>query len=56
VIASSSYIPAEAEKVTITGVSGDGFILTFSPALEYFHSGEIQTLGGQLVDMRAEVL
>ena len=55
VIASSSYFPAEAEKVTITAVSEDGFNLTFRPALEYVHYGEIQTFGDQHIDMRAEV-
>ena len=55
VIASSGYLPDEAEKVTITAVSDDGSMLRFTPALSYKHYGEIQTIAGELVDMRAEV-
>ena len=55
VVASSGYLPDEAEKVTITAVSTDGFTLTFAPALQYVHYGDIQTINGELVDMRAEV-
>ena len=55
VVASSGYLPDEAEKVTITAVSGDGFTLAFAPALQYVHFGDIQNINGELVDMRAEV-
>lgn len=56
VVASSGYLPDEAEKVTIAAVSEDGFTLSISPALRYIHYGEIQTINGEYVDMRAEVI
>ncbi len=55
VIASSGCKPSEAEKVTITSVLNDGMTLEFASALMYEHFGEIQTIAGKVVDMRAEV-
>lgn len=55
VVASSGYVPTEAEKVTVTGVSGDGYTLTFEPPLEYVHYGHIVTYDNTDIDMRAEV-
>jgi hypothetical protein len=56
VIASSGYLPVEAEKVTVTTVSNEGKTITFSPALQYVHYGELQTFNGEIVDTRAEVI
>ncbi|MEM6783259.1 MAG: G8 domain-containing protein [Bacteroidota bacterium] len=53
VIAPSGYSPFEAEKRTIESVNGRTVRLTES--LSYRHFGEIQTIEGRSVDMRAEV-
>ena len=53
VIAPSGFNPQEAEKRTITAVSGRN--ITFTPALSHSHYGTLQTIEGRTVDTRAEV-
>ncbi|NHF58627.1 T9SS type A sorting domain-containing protein [Flavobacteriaceae bacterium TP-CH-4] len=52
-IAPSGYEPYEAEELTITGVAGN--TISFVPALQFPHFGEIQEYEGKLLDERAEV-
>ncbi|WP_299222073.1 G8 domain-containing protein [uncultured Aquimarina sp.] len=52
-IAPSGYEPYEAEEVTISELSGR--IISFTPALQYPHFGEIQEYEGKILDERAEV-
>lgn len=52
-IAPSGYDPFEAEEVTITAVNGNE--ISFTPALQYPHYGELQTYEGKTLDERAEV-
>ena len=52
-IAPSGWDPFEAERVTITAVADER--ITFEPALQYPHYGEVQYYGGRAVDERAEV-
>jgi hypothetical protein len=52
-IASSSFETTEAEKVTLTAISGT--TVDFTPALQYTHSALVETYSGKTLDMRAEV-
>ena len=52
-IAPSGYEPYEAEEVTITAISGNQ--ITFNPAVQYEHFGELQEYEGKVLDERAEV-
>lgn len=52
-IAPSGYDAREAEKVTVTAVSGTR--VSFSPALRFRHWGTVQTIEGRALDMRAAV-
>lgn len=53
VIAPSGFNQLEAEAVTITAISGS--TITFTPALQFKHWGQTQTVDGKVLDMRAEV-
>ncbi len=53
VIASSSFDPSEAERLTVTAVNGN--TVSFKPTLKYPHWGTIQTYEGKTFDQRAEV-
>jgi hypothetical protein len=53
VIAPSGRDPLQAEAVTVTGVSETQ--VSFTPALQFHHWGELQTIEGRTVDERAEV-
>ncbi|GAA0726069.1 hypothetical protein GCM10009430_32640 [Aquimarina litoralis] len=53
VIASSSFDPEEAEKLTITNINGK--TVNFTPALKYDHYGKLQQYEGKTLDERAEV-
>ncbi len=53
VLASSSFDPTEAERLTITAVAGK--TVSFAPALKFAHWGTLQTFEGKTVDQRAEV-
>ena len=53
VLAPSGYDTFEAEELTITGV--DGQTLSFTPALNHAHYGELQEYEGKILDERAEV-
>ncbi len=53
VIAPSGFDPYEAEEVTITSVLEA--VIHFSPPLEHDHWGQLQTIGGHVIDERAEV-
>jgi len=53
VIAPSGFDPNEAEEVTVTSVS-DG-VTQFEPPLVFDHWGKLQTIGGHVIDERAEV-
>ncbi|MEM8599488.1 MAG: G8 domain-containing protein [Bacteroidota bacterium] len=53
VIAPSGFSPFEAEQRTIARV--DGRTVTLTEPLDYRHFGEIQTIEGRAIDMRAEV-
>lgn len=44
VLAPTSYNTWEAEKLTITAVSADKMTVTFTPALQYKHIGNILKL------------
>lgn len=52
-IASTDYNPKQAEEVEITAVSGT--VITFTPALQYTHWGQMQNYANTPVDERAEV-
>lgn len=52
-IAPSGYEPYEAEEVTITAINGTN--ISFTPALQHEHFGEIQEYDGKILDERAEV-
>ncbi|MFD2588866.1 G8 domain-containing protein [Croceitalea marina] len=52
-IAPSGYEPYEAEELTITGINGNS--ISFTPALQYAHYGELQEYEGKILDERAEV-
>ena len=53
VIAPSGFDPREAEAVTVTDVQDH--VIHFTPPLAHDHWGELQTIGGHVVDERAEV-
>ncbi len=53
VIAPSGTSPLEAEEVTV--VSSTGRLVTFTPAAQFKHFGEVQIVDGKPLDMRAEV-
>lgn len=53
VIAPSGFDPTEAEEVTITSINNQ--VVQFTPALQHDHWGELQTIGGHIIDERAEV-
>ncbi|MEO0857903.1 MAG: G8 domain-containing protein [Bacteroidota bacterium] len=53
VIAPSGYSPFEAEKRVVERVNGR--TVTLTEPLDYRHFGEIQTIEGRRIDMRAEV-
>ncbi len=53
VIAPSGFRALQAEEVTITAISGT--TLGIAPALRYEHLGQILTVAGRSVDLRAEV-
>ncbi len=53
VLAPSGVDPREAEELTV--VSSAGRTITFTPALQFKHFGEIQIVDGKELDMRAEV-
>jgi hypothetical protein len=52
-IAPSGFDAREAERVTVTAVSGRE--VSFTPALRYRHWGELQTFDGRTLDQRATV-
>lgn len=53
VIASTEFVPTEAEEVTVTGVQGT--TVTIDRPLQFFHYGERQTIEGRTLDEHAEV-
>lgn len=53
VIAPSGFDPNEAEEVTVTAVADD--LISFAPALQHDHWGELQVIEGHEIDERAEV-
>ncbi|MEM9997326.1 MAG: G8 domain-containing protein [Bacteroidota bacterium] len=55
VVAPSGYSPFEAEMRTVANVSGNGKRVTLTEPLAYRHFGEVQTIEGRTIDMRAEV-
>lgn len=52
-IAPSGYDPYETEEVIITAINGK--TISFLPALQYAHFGELQEYEGKILDERAEV-
>ncbi|MEO0732821.1 MAG: G8 domain-containing protein [Bacteroidota bacterium] len=52
-IAPSGYDPYQAERVTITTISGKE--VSFTPALQHAHFGQRQEYAGRTIDTRAEV-
>lgn len=52
-LASTDYSPQQAEEVVIKSISGTH--VTLKSPLQYTHYGQLQTLGGQSVDERAEI-
>jgi hypothetical protein len=53
VLAPSGVDPFEAEELTV--VTSNSHTVTFTPPLQFAHFGEIQTINGKQLDMRAEV-
>jgi hypothetical protein len=52
-IAPTAFNPNEAESVTVTSIVGN--VVHFTPALQFEHWGQTQTIDGKVVDERAEV-
>jgi cell surface hyaluronidase len=52
-LASTDYMPSQAEDIMITAVNGN--TVTITPALKYNHFGETQTFAGKTLESRAEV-
>lgn len=53
VVASTEFVPTEAEEVTVAAVQGAA--VTLAAPLQFFHYGERQTIEGRAVEERAEV-
>lgn len=53
VVASTEDDPGQAEKRTVTGMAGP--LLSLDRPLDFHHNGELVTVAGRQVDLRAEV-
>lgn len=56
VLAPTSYNTWEAEKLTITAVSADKMTVTFTPALQYKHIGNILKLFSILLPLFKKII